>query len=40
MVFALNIFAFIFIGLQLRPIVVELAPPARSSTCSLRLPYL
>jgi CPA1 family monovalent cation:H+ antiporter len=28
-VFALNIFAFIFIGLQLRPIVVELAPPAR-----------
>jgi CPA1 family monovalent cation:H+ antiporter len=29
MVFALNIFAFIFIGLQLRPIVVELAPPAR-----------
>jgi len=30
MVFALNIFAFIFIGLQLRPIVVELAPPARA----------
>src|SRR6476469_196754 len=29
MVFGLNIFAFIFIGPQLRPIVVELAPPAR-----------
>jgi len=29
MVFALNIFAFIFIGLQIRPILVELAPPAR-----------
>lgn len=28
-VFALNIFAFIFIGLQIRPIVVELAPPLR-----------
>jgi CPA1 family monovalent cation:H+ antiporter len=28
-VFALNIFAFIFIGLQIRPIIVELAPPAR-----------
>jgi CPA1 family monovalent cation:H+ antiporter len=28
-VFALNIFAFIFIGLQMRPILVELAPPAR-----------
>ena len=28
-VFALNIFAFIFIGLQIRPILVELAPPAR-----------
>ncbi len=28
-VFALNIFAFIFIGLQLRPILVELAPGAR-----------
>jgi len=29
-VFALNIFAFIFIGLQIRPIVVDLAPPARA----------
>jgi monovalent cation/hydrogen antiporter len=28
-VFALNIFAFIFIGLQVRPILVELAPAAR-----------
>jgi len=28
-VFALNIFAFIFIGLQVRPILVDLAPPAR-----------
>ena len=28
-VFALNIFAFIFIGLQIRPILVELAPPVR-----------
>jgi len=28
-VFALNIFAFIFIGLQLRPILLALAPPAR-----------
>jgi CPA1 family monovalent cation:H+ antiporter len=28
-VFALNIFAFIFIGLQIRPILVELAPAAR-----------
>jgi len=28
-VFALNIFAFIFIGLQIRPIIVDLAPPAR-----------
>jgi Na+/H+ antiporter len=28
-VFALNVFAFIFIGLQIRPIVVELAPEAR-----------
>jgi CPA1 family monovalent cation:H+ antiporter len=28
-VFGLNIFAFIFIGLQIRPIVVELAAPAR-----------
>jgi CPA1 family monovalent cation:H+ antiporter len=28
-IFALNIFAFIFIGLQLRPILMELAPPAR-----------
>ena len=28
-VFGLNIFAFIFIGLQIRPIVVELAPAAR-----------
>jgi len=28
-VFALNIFAFIFIGLQIRPIMVELAPAAR-----------
>ncbi|MDY0746824.1 cation:proton antiporter [Paucibacter sp. R3-3] len=28
-VFALNIFAFIFIGLQLRPILVELAPEMR-----------
>ncbi|UUX95236.1 sodium:proton antiporter [Aquabacterium sp. J223] len=28
-VFALNIFAFIFIGLQIRPILVELAPQAR-----------
>jgi CPA1 family monovalent cation:H+ antiporter len=28
-IFALNIFAFIFIGLQIRPIIVELAPPAR-----------
>jgi monovalent cation/hydrogen antiporter len=27
--FALNIFAFIFIGLQIRPILVELAPPVR-----------
>jgi monovalent cation/hydrogen antiporter len=26
-IFALNIFAFIFIGLQIRPILVELAPP-------------
>src|SRR6478735_1021979 len=29
-IFALNIFAFIFIGLQIRPILVELAPPLRS----------
>ena len=28
-VFALNIFAFIFIGLQIRPILVDLAPAAR-----------
>ena len=28
-IFALNIFAFIFIGLQIRPILVELAPAAR-----------
>jgi len=28
-IFALNIFAFIFIGLQLRPILMELAPAAR-----------
>jgi CPA1 family monovalent cation:H+ antiporter len=28
-VFALNIFAFIFIGLQIRPIILELAPPTR-----------
>lgn len=28
-IFALNIFAFIFIGLQIRPILVELAPPVR-----------
>ena len=28
-IFALNIFAFIFIGLQIRPILVELAPQAR-----------
>ena len=28
-VFALNIFAFIFIGLQIRPILLELAPPKR-----------
>jgi CPA1 family monovalent cation:H+ antiporter len=28
-IFALNIFAFIFIGLQVRPIIVDLAPPAR-----------
>lgn len=28
-IFALNIFAFIFIGLQVRPILVELAPAAR-----------
>ncbi|MBW8847223.1 MAG: cation:proton antiporter [Burkholderiales bacterium] len=28
-VFALNIFAFIFIGLQVRPILMALAPPAR-----------
>lgn len=28
-VFALNIFAFIFIGLQIRPILLELAPAAR-----------
>ena len=28
-VFALNIFAFIFIGLQVRPILIGLAPPAR-----------
>jgi CPA1 family monovalent cation:H+ antiporter len=29
-IFALNIFAFIFIGLQIRPIVAELAAPARN----------
>jgi NhaP-type Na+/H+ or K+/H+ antiporter len=29
-IFALNIFAFIFIGLQIRPIVAELAAPERS----------
>lgn len=29
-VFALNIFAFIFIGLQIRPILVELSPAARN----------
>ena len=29
-IFALNIFAFIFIGLQIRPILVELAPSARN----------
>jgi NhaP-type Na+/H+ or K+/H+ antiporter len=29
-IFALNIFAFIFIGLQIRPILVELAPAARN----------
>jgi monovalent cation/hydrogen antiporter len=28
-IFALNIFAFIFIGLQIRPILEELPPPAR-----------
>lgn len=28
-IFALNIFAFIFIGLQVRPILAELAPPVR-----------
>jgi monovalent cation/hydrogen antiporter len=32
-VFALNIFAFISIGLQIRPILVELAPPHGSATC-------
>lgn len=31
-VFALNIFAFIFIGLQMRPILVELQPAARAQS--------
>jgi hypothetical protein len=31
-VFALNIFVFIFIGLQIRPILVELAPAAREQS--------
>jgi CPA1 family monovalent cation:H+ antiporter len=37
-IFALNIFAFIFIGLQIRPIVVELAPTSASATCSSPAP--
>src|SRR4029079_14818624 len=31
-IFALNIFAFIFIGLQIRPILVELAPARREQS--------
>ncbi|MBK0393842.1 cation:proton antiporter [Ramlibacter algicola] len=34
-VFALNIFAFIFIGLQIRPVLVDLAPQAREHYLSV-----
>jgi len=39
-VFALNVFAFIFIGLQIRPILVELAPAAREQYLQVGLAVL